>query len=239
MALTPVSASRQGVNCNCQNKAFDYSGERCFLKGAFFHPYQGDIMNNLIKIISAILVLFACASRVTAEEWSYTGYYPYVYTPSSDTWYYLPDSPPLAWDYSAGEWVTNPLGGNSFDVREIFDKYPLQLDMTIDDYPDVTMQILFNFSGVDTSIVSYTVDGLPSSGEVYTCNSVDAQSGTCLMQGSFDSGETFSLQLDFSTATSGTYKMIGRYPFFAYTQDLRNQLGVISGPFTLKEYSGE
>lgn len=76
-------------------------------------------MNNLIKIAAAIIVLCAGHFRAGAEEWTYTGSYPYVYAPSSDTWYYLPDSPPLVWDYSADEWVTNPFGGRAFNIKDL------------------------------------------------------------------------------------------------------------------------
>jgi len=193
-----------------------------------------------------IHAFLACAFAVLlpviahAEEWVYTGSYPYVYKYSTDSWIYVPENPPMVWDYTAGDWTENPLGGRSFNIQEIFDIYPLQLDMTVDGSSDVTMQILFNFSGVDTSVVSCTKAGETfESGDVYTCHSIDTCAGTCLMLGSFSTGDNFSLQLDFSTGTTGTYKMIGIFPFMAYTANICNHLSTISGTFTLGECEEE
>jgi hypothetical protein len=40
-----------------------------------------------------------------AEDWSYTGFYPYVYLYSSDSWIYMPDCTPLVYDFSKNGWA--------------------------------------------------------------------------------------------------------------------------------------
>lgn len=192
----------------------------------------GIIMKHRFFLILACLAALL-PTLAHAEDWAFTGWYPYVYRTSNGGWLYEPANPPLAWDYGTNDWVPNPLGGRSFDLRKTFEMYPLQLDMTYAYGPDVSMRILFNFSGVDTSVVSWSMGEYSDSGTVYTRYSVDACAGTCLMLGSFPTGESFALELDFDTATSGRYRMIGLFPFFTYTMEVANHLGTLSGSFTL------
>lgn len=194
-------------------------------------------MNNLIKIVSAIIVLSLGCVRAGAEEWSYTGAYPYVYAPSSDTWYYLPDSPPLVWDYSVGDWVANPLGERSFDLQETFVKYPLHLSMELDD-GSCQMGLWFNWSGIDYGTFSQTEseeDTSPYSSSVYYGYVLNEKNGTCVIHGDFldGSGYSFTIILNFDDEESGTFSITGMFPFLMYTADAANHISTLEGSFTI------
>lgn len=196
-------------------------------------------MKRGLVALFALVCGFAASSANAAEQWVYAEWYPFIYCPAADNWIYEPSTPPLVWDYGAGDWVPNPLGTRSFDIRETFDKSPLQLDLAIDGAVEFSMRVQFNFSGVDTSIVSSTYDGTSDTETVYTRHCVDACAGTALMLGAFPDGDNFALELTFETATSGTFRMIGIHPYGNFTMELHNCLGIFTGTFTLDQMQEE
>jgi hypothetical protein len=213
----------------------DFSYERFSMNAAFFQQ-TGTTMNNLIRIVTAIIVLCIGSFRAGAEEWSYTGCYPYVYAPSSDTWYYFPDSPPLVWNYSSGEWAANPFGERSFDIRKTFEQYPLSLYMVTGD-GGYHMGLWFNWSGIEyATFTERELDEDPSyDSRVYCRYVLNEKNGTCVMHGDFldGSGYSFTIILNFDNDESGTFTITGMFPFLTYTDEGANHIGTLEGTFTI------
>jgi hypothetical protein len=189
---------------------------------AAFFQQTGTTMNNFIRIVTAIIVLCIGSFSAGAEEWSYTGYYPYVYAPSSNTWYYFPDSPPLVWNYSAGNWVNNPFGERSFDIRNITSVSEIGLVLHLSSYSDDSIILDFSYPNEQVGTFEYRSESQPMNMELH----LDATDGTMMLFGTLTSdsvssvGEqwgnitwpnSFTVLLKFETANSGRYTYIGYF----------------------------
>lgn len=165
-------------------------------------------MNNLIKIVSAIFVLCFFTSRAGAEDWCFTANYPYIQTKSTGTWYYLPDPPPYAYNYSTGEWVPNPLGGRTFDVDDILNSYPATLYMFVAG-SDTPISIELNSSVAEEGTL--VIAGVTRTIKVALAH--DVAVARCQLYGSWteanSDSRSFSIVLSFDSLTSGSFTLLG------------------------------
>jgi hypothetical protein len=186
--------------------------------------------------ISNILLLafgFFLPTTSQAEEWSYTGFYPYVYLYSSDSWIYVPNTSPLVWDYSQNNWVTNPLDNSAFNINETFEKFPLVITLAVDGGDSIAITI--NYSGrrtgdYETGTSSYEIDynyALNGGAGQYALfgewtETVDSQTKK----------NSFSVFLDFDSLTGGSYIFLGDVGLEA--SDAVTQVSNFSGTFTIE-----
>ena len=193
--------------------------------------------NRILQSLFALCLLFiSFPASAHAEDWAYTGYYPYIYLSSSNEWIYLPNSSPLVYDYSTGGWAENPLGGRSFDIRKTFAAGPLSLSLTPSD-GSYHIYMTFDWSGIDYAHFEERVseETTPYDASVYYRYAVNEKNGTCVLHGDFlgNSGDSFTIVMNFNNKDSGTFTMIGTFPYLSYKANDINNIGTIEGTFSI------
>jgi hypothetical protein len=159
------------------------------------------------KYLLAVIMLAASQLSLRAEEWAYTGYYPWVYLCSENKWVCLPQSDLYAWDASTSAWVANPLEANPYTITEAVEGMGAVIRLATGVENEV-IDIQYNFSGIEGG---YFIFAGVSHHILYGFD-INQTKRTCQFYGTWEddnSAGSFSLSLVFTSADSGNYVLIG------------------------------
>ena len=170
---------------------------------AMFHPESE--MKNIFSLFGLLLSV-TCSAQ---EQWTYTGFHPWYWLPSEDTWVYVPSQPQYVWNATTNNWVLNPMSGSSsFNVTDVVDASPLVIQMAVEGGEPMVLTV--NLSGQEGGFLTLGALSIPIS---YRYSS-DAVKGRIQLFGTGDGDlNAFSVLLDFDSVSSGRYTLIGDLGF--------------------------
>jgi len=162
-------------------------------------------MKTLVQLILFSLI----ANSTIAADWLYTEHYPWVWD-QTNGWNYIPESSDQVWNKASQSWVLNPYG-TPVDLSVLQSTQDWRLNILEPNGTDSYIGIQFSGNEKRSSFLYFSFSVFQTIKFKYS-TIINQLNGTALIHIqsiSEVSTDNFSLLLNFTSATSGTYQLVG------------------------------